>query len=389
MRVAVVHDWLYTIGGAERVLKEILKCYPEADVFTLFNFLSEAECQQIGLRKVRTSFLQKMPFVRKHHRAYLPLMPFAIEQFDLSAYDLIISSSYAVARGVITGPNQTHVSYVHSPMRYAWDLQHQYLRQSKREHGIGSLIARVILHNMRIWDARTANGPDAMIANSNFVARRIRKIYGRASTVIYPPVDLSSASMIKPRASYFFAASRLVPYKNVDVIVEAFRELPDLNLVVAGTGPELARLREIATPNVTFLGWVTDEEMREQMAAARAFIFAAEEDFGIFPVEAQAEGTPVLALGRGGALETIKGEGPGKTGLFFDKPEPGKIAECVRDFITTEGEFSRNACRKQAETFSSEVFGKEFMSFIEKQMSGAAGANGRQNRRLADRRLEQ
>ena len=389
MRVAVVHDWLYTIGGAERVLKEILKCYPEADVFTLFNFLSEAECQQIGLRKVRTSFLQKMPFVRKHHRAYLPLMPFAIEQFDLSAYDLIISSSYAVARGVITGPNQTHVSYVHSPMRYAWDLQHQYLRQSKREHGIGSLIARVILHNMRIWDARTANGPDAMIANSNFVARRIRKIYGRASTVIYPPVDLSSASMIKPRASYFFAASRLVPYKNVDVIVEAFRELPDLNLVVAGTGPELARLREIATPNVTFLGWVTDEEMRERMAAARAFIFAAEEDFGIVPVEAQAEGTPVLALGRGGALETIKGEGPGKTGLFFDKPEPGKIAECVRDFITTEGEFSRNACRKQAETFSSEVFGKEFMSFIEKQMSGAAGANGRQNRRLADRRLEQ
>ncbi len=389
MRVAVVHDWLYTIGGAERVLKEILKCYPEADVFTLFNFLSEAECQQIGLRKVRTSFLQKMPFVRKHHRAYLPLMPFAIEQFDLSAYDLIISSSYAVARGVITGPNQTHVSYVHSPMRYAWDLQHQYLRQSKREHGIGSLIARFILHNMRIWDARTANGPDAMIANSNFVARRIRKIYGRASTVIYPPVDLSSASMIKPRASYFFAASRLVPYKNVDVIVEAFRELPDLNLVVAGTGPELARLREIATPNVTFLGWVTDEEMRERMAAARAFIFAAEEDFGIVPVEAQAEGTPVLALGRGGALETIKGEGPGKTGLFFDKPEPGKIAECVRDFITTEGEFSRNACRKQAETFSSEVFGKEFMSFIEKQMSGAAGANGRQNRRLADRRLEQ
>jgi glycosyltransferase involved in cell wall biosynthesis len=368
MRVAIVHDWLYITGGAERVLAEIFKCFPDADLFTLFNFLSEDECKQIGIKSVKTSFLQKMPFIKKHHRSYLPLMPFAIEQFDLSEYDLVISSSYAVARGVITGPNQIHVSYVHSPMRYAWDLQNFYLKQSGRDKGIGSFIARVLLYHMRMWDVRTAHGPDAMIANSNFVARRIRKIYGRSSTVIYPPVNLADPIAIKPRGSHFLAASRLVPYKNIDVIVKAFTRMPDLSLVVAGTGPELDKLKAMAGPNIIFTGWVTDIEMRELMTTARAFIFAAEEDFGIVPVEAQAEGTPVLALGRGGALETIKGEGPGKTGMFFPEATPEEIVKCVRNFTEVESEFSRSACRKQAETFSAEAFGKKFMSFIEMQI---------------------
>jgi glycosyltransferase involved in cell wall biosynthesis len=368
MRVAVVHDWLYTTGGAERVLGEILKCYPGADVFTLFNFLSEDECKQIGIKSVTTSFLQNMPFIKKHHRSYLPLMPFAIEQFDLSAYDLVISSSYAVARGVITGPNQIHVCYVHSPMRYAWDQQNAYLKQSGRDKGISGLIARVLLYHMRMWDVRTAHGPDAMIANSNFVARRIRKIYGRSSTVIYPPVNLADPVAINPRGSHFLAASRLVPYKNIDVIVRAFTAMPDLTLVVAGTGPELENLKAIAGPNIIFTGWVNDGEMRALMTTARAFVFAAEEDFGIVLAEAQAEGTPVLALGKGGALESVKVDSPDKTGMFFPEATPAEIVKCVRSFIVDEISFSRSACRKQAENFSAEVFGKKFMSFIELQI---------------------
>ena len=184
MRVAVVHDWLYTIGGAEQVLREILNCYPNADVFTLFDLLEVEERRRLGFEKSYTSFLQKMPMLAKHHRAYLPLMPIAIEQFDLSGYDLVISSSCAVAKGVITGPDQLHVAYVHSPMRYAWDLQHVYLKESGCASGVKSLIARTILHRMRLWDVRTAHGADVIFTNSQFVARRVKKIYGRDAKVI-------------------------------------------------------------------------------------------------------------------------------------------------------------------------------------------------------------
>lgn len=366
MRVAIVHDWLYVLGGAERVLTELLKCYPNADVFALFDFLSDRDRRTIGLTKpVHTSFLQRMPFIRNHHRKYLPLMPFAIEQFDLTGYDLVISSSYAVAHGVITGPDQIHVSYVHSPMRYAWDLQHAYLRQSGLDKGLKSLFARWALHNIRTWDVRTTHGTDAISCNSRFVARRIRKIYGRTATVIHPPVEMPTAMSIRPRGDYFFAASRLVPYKNIGLIVEAFTQMPNLKLIVAGDGPEAARLKAIAGPNVTFRGWVSDTEMRGLMSGARAFVFAAEEDFGIAPVEAQAEGTPVLAFGRGGALETIRGDGPDRTGLFFHDQTAEAIIDCVHAFIEMESAFSRASCRKQAETFSSEVFRKKFMAFVD------------------------
>jgi glycosyltransferase involved in cell wall biosynthesis len=365
MRVAIVHDWLYTIGGAERVLSEILKCYPEADLFSLFNVLSDDDLARIGSKSVKTSFLQKMPFIKTHHRAYLPLMPFAIEQFDLSGYDLIISSSYAVARGVITGPNQVHICYVHSPMRYAWDLQHFYLRLSGRDKGLKSFFARSVLYHMRMWDVRTAHGPDAMIANSNFVARRIRKIYGRSSTVIYPPVQLAAPGPTKPRGNHFLAASRLVPYKNIDAIVEAFARMPDLTLVVAGEGPELDRLKASAPSNVSFTGWVSDEHLRGLMATARAFVFAAEEDFGIVLVEAQSEGTPVLALGKGGALESVRAEDPAKTGMFFPEATSIEIEKCVRNFTNIEYEFLRIDCENQANIFSSKVFSKKFTAFVE------------------------
>lgn len=367
MRVAVVHDWLYTVGGAEQVLREILQCYPQADLFTLFDILTPEDRARIGFQKAHTSFLQKMPFLRKRHRSYLPLMPIAIEQFDLSSYDLVISSSYAVAKGVLTGPNQVHVSYVHSPMRYAWDLQHAYLDESGYRSGLKGAVARIMLSLMRIWDARTAHAPDVMIANSHFIARRIQKVYGRTAEVVYPPVTLSTRTP-SPRSTHFLAASRLVPYKKIEAVVRAFAEMPDLELIVAGCGPEAERLKQLATPNVSFAGFVTDERLRELMATARAFVFAAEEDFGIIVVEAQSEGTPVLALGRGGACETVSTMLGRRTGMLFDRPDAGAISACVRAFVAQEGSFSQADCRAQANQFSADRFRAELMAVVDKAM---------------------
>src|SRR4051812_770701 len=398
MRIAIVHDWLYTMGGAEQVLRELLRCYPDADVFTLFDVLSAEDRAKIGFQKAQTSFLQRMPFIRTKHRAYLPLMPIAIEQFDLSGYDLVISSSYAVAKGVITGPNQLHVSYVHSPMRYAWDLQHEYLSEGGYSAGIKSAVARTLLHRIRIWDTRTAHGPDAMLANSNFVARRIKKVYGRDAEVIYPPVTMSSLPARLPVGDHFLAASRLVPYKKIEAVIEAFNGMPDQKLVVAGDGPEAGRLKAMAGPNITFAGFVSDVRLRELMATARAFVFAAEEDFGIIVVEAQSEGAPVLALGRGGARETVSAAPDLRTGMFFDANEPATIAACVRAFISREHEFSRDTCRAHAQKFSAERFRAELMSFIDDSMkdftgerrrgSSSAQADRRQSRRWADKEVD-
>lgn len=365
MRVAIVHDWLYVLGGAEQVLKALLKIYPGADVFTLFDFLGENDRAKLGFEKAHTSFLQNMPFMRRHHRSYLPLMPLAVEQFDLSSYDLVISNSYAVAKGVLTGPDQLHVAFVQSPMRYAWDLQHEYLRQSGCDRGLRGAIARVILHRMRLWDHRTANGPDAIVANSAFIARRIRKAYGRASEIIHPPVVMPARRVVEPKGDHFLVASRLVPYKNVGAVVEAFARMPDLKLVVAGSGPEEERLRRAAPANVTFAGFVSDEELRRLMRTARAFVFAAEEDFGIIPVEAMSEGTPVLALDKGGTRETVTAFGPNRSGMFFPDADPDRIAACVRDFVGQETTFSSEACRRAAEQFSAERFHARFARYVE------------------------
>jgi glycosyltransferase involved in cell wall biosynthesis len=369
VRVAVVHDWLYVIGGAERVLSEILRCYPQADVFTLFDVLTPSDRGRLGIDRAHTSFLQKMPFIRSHHRLFLPLMPLAIEQFDLSGYDLVISSSYAVAKGILTSPDQVHVSYIHSPIRYAWDMQHSYLRESGYSRGLKSALARFILHHIRMWDIRTAHSADEMIANSAFIARRIRKIYGRTAHVIYPPVVQSLGGSPIARGNHFLAASRLVPYKNMGAIVEAFGLLPDLELTVAGDGPQASRLRALAGPNVSFVGSVTDKELRRLMATARAFIFAAEDDFGIVPVEAMSEGTPVLALARGGVRETVTGSMVRRTGMFFLHPTPEDIAACVRAFINEESTFLPENCRTQASRFSPERFRAEFIAFVDQTMA--------------------
>jgi len=364
MRVAVVHDWLYVLGGAERVLKGILRCYPGADVFCLFDLLPASDRRKIGYETSHASFLQKMPGIR-HHQLYLPLMPLAIEQTDLRDYDLIISSSYAVAKGIITGPDQLHVSYVHSPMRYAWDLQQTYLEEARLDKGIRTLFVRLLLHWMRIWDTRTANGVDAYIANSRFVARRIHKLYGRDSEVIYPPVTVPTIVPTTKKEKYFLTASRLVPYKNTRIIVEAFRALPDEKLLVVGNGPELASLKERAGPNVQFLGFVEDSELQTLMRGARAFIFAAHEDFGIVVVEAQGQGTPVIALGKGGARETVVAGGAAPTGLFFDEPNSSEVAHAVSRFIRSEAAFLPVNCHRNALRFSEERFDHAFKKYVD------------------------
>jgi len=363
MRVAVVHDWLYVVGGAEKVLEQILQVYPDADVFSVFDALGEEDHRRLGITKpVKTTYLQRFPGIRRFHRTLLPLMPLAIEQLDLSEYDIVISSSYAVAKGVLTGPDQLHVSYVHSPIRYAWDLQHRYLAEAGSSRGLKSMLMRALLHRIRIWDFRTSFGPDVMIANSHFIARRIRKVYGRSAQVIYPPVDLWTRKVPVQKGNYFFTASRLVPYKNVEVVVRAFALMPDLKLIVGGSGPQLEYLKKIATPNVEFAGFVPDAKLRDLMAGARAFIFAAEEDFGIIPVEAQSEGTPVLALRRGGSRETVI---DGQTGLFYDRATPDAISATVLDFASKEKTFSAADCVRNASRFSPERFRAEFRAAVE------------------------
>ena len=372
LNVAIVHDWLYTVGGAERVLGAMLRCFPKATVYSLFDTLTAHERAKIGHLCTETSFLQRMPGISGRHRLYLPLMPLAVEQFDLSSYDLVISSSHAVAKGVLTGPDQLHLSYVHSPMRYAWDLQHQYLREAGLVKGVRSWMARLLLHRMRMWDSRTANGVDGWIANSNFVARRIQKIYGREAVVIPPPVSVPATPPASPKGDYFLTASRLVAYKNIQSIVAAFAALPKHKLVIAGDGPERFKLERLAGSNIEFRGFVPDPELRALMREARAFIFAGAEDFGIAPVEAQGEGTPVIALGRGGVRETIITEGAVPTGIFFNEPAPAAIVDAVNRFLRTEERYSATHCWENARRFSEERFLSAFSNHIQLELAAFA-----------------
>ncbi|MEM5437258.1 glycosyltransferase family 4 protein [Paraburkholderia diazotrophica] len=360
MKVAIVHDWLVVSGGAEKVLQQIIECFPDADLFSLVDFLEDRSV--VRGKSVQTSFIQKMPFARRRYRGYLPLMPLAIEQFDLTAYDLIITSSYAVAKGVLVGPDQTHVSYVHSPIRYAWDLQHQYLREAHLTSGPRSWAARVMLHRLRNWDARTANGVDQLIANSRFVARRIMKAYRREAAVVPPPVDVQAFEMRASKDDFYLTASRMVPYKRMDLIVEAFAATPERRLVVIGDGPQMAEVRAKAKPNITIMGYQPFEVLRDHMQRARAFVFAAEEDFGIAVVEAQACGTPVIAYGKGGALETVIPYGePHPTGVHFHEQTVASMQAAIALFEKHDADITAQACRTNAERFSSAIFRRAFM----------------------------
>lgn len=365
----MVHDWLVTYAGAERVLEQMLAVFPDADLYSLIDFVPPEQRAFLGGRPVRTSFVQRLPFARTRYRQYLPILPLAIEQFDLSGYDLVLSSSHAVAKGVLTGPDQLHLCMCYSPMRYAWDLQHQYLREAGLDRGLRSLLARYLLHRVRLWDARTANGVDDFIAISRFIARRIWKAYRRESTVIYPPVDVEYFVPGGQREEFYLTASRMVPYKRIDVIIDAFAGIPDRRLIVIGDGPDFSRLKARAGPNVEFLGHQPMLVLRDHLQRARAFLFAAEEDFGIAPVEAQACGTPVIGYGRGGLVETVRGlEDPSPTGVFFTEQEPDAVRQAVARFEQSGGPITAGACRANAMRFEPGRFQREFRDYVDARL---------------------
>jgi len=359
-RIGMVHDWLPVYAGAERVLEQMLQVFPESTLYSLIDFVPEEQRAFLQGRAVETSFIQRLPFARRLYRHYLPLAPLAIEQFDLTAHDVVVSSSYAVAKGVLTRPDQLHVSYVHSPIRYAWDLYHEHMADERLGRIRGAL-ARMVMHYLRLYDVSTAPRVDLFVANSKHVARRIWKTYRRPSHVVYPPVDVDRFSVRAQKDDYYLAMSRLVPYKRMDLIVKAFTEMPDKELVLIGDGPEARALERMAGPNVTLLGYQPDDAVTHYMERARAFVFAAEEDFGICPVEAQACGTPVIAYGRGGAQETVV---PGETGVFFPEQTVEHLKAAVDEFERIRDRLDPDAIRAQAERFAVPVFRETFSRLI-------------------------
>jgi glycosyltransferase involved in cell wall biosynthesis len=360
-RVAIVHDWLVTPGGAELVLEEMLAVFPGADVFTMIDQRSPDHRESLGATRVFTSWMQRIPSIKKKYRSYLPLMPLALRSLDVSKYDIVISNSHAVAKGIRTHARQVHLCYCLSPMRYAWDLRSQYLHEAGLDSGVKGAAAVAMLEGMRRWDLANTRGVKAFATLSNFIAERIQRAYGRSSVVIYPPVDTEFFTVgTEPREEFYVTASRFVQYKRVDMMAAAFRALADRRLVVIGDGPDLNKVRAAAGPNVEMVGRLSRGAVRSYLQRAKAFVFAAEEDFGIAPVEAQACGTPVIAFGRGGATETIV---EGRTGVFYGEQSAEALADAVRRFETMT--ISAAQCRENSLRFSSEKFRAGIRSFVD------------------------
>jgi len=358
LKIAIVHDWLVTDAGAEKVLRAILEIYPDADIFSTVDFLDTKDRKNIiDDKKVTTSFIQKLPFAKKHFRNYLFLFPKAIESFDLSSYDLIISSSWAFAKGVRTHTNQIHICYCYTPIRYVWDLYDEYTENIKQPK---KFIVQKTLAYIRNWDFETTNRVDYFIANSHFVKERIQRTYDRKSTVIYPPVDTSSYTLCEKKEDFYLTASRLVSYKKTKLIVEAFNTMPDKKLIVIGDGDEYDAIAKIAQPNITLLGYVEKKEMIEYMKKAKAFLYAAIEDFGIVPIEAMSCGTPVISFNKGGTKETV----PQHCGVHFETQTVDSIVAAVTRFETKN--FSAKEISKYAERFDTKHFQKEIQEYINK-----------------------
>lgn len=361
MKIAIVHEWLETYAGSERVVEQLLNLYPAADVFSLVDFLPPQGRSFIQHKPVTTSFIQRLPLARKHFRKYLPLMPIAIEQFDLSAYDVVISSNHAITKGVVTRADQLHISYVHTPIRYAWDLQWQYLEQARLQHGLKGAVTRLMLHYLRLWDVSTANRVDYFVANSNFIARRVQKTYRRSAQIIYPPVATHRFRADRTRDAFYLTVSRFVPYKRVDITIEAFNQL-GLPLIVIGDGTDHPSLKRTARSNIQFLGYQSDAVVTDHMERCKAFIFPAEEDFGITPVEAQAAGAPVIAYGRGGVTETVIDR---KTGILFPRQTVEALVNAVETYEAGRSLTSPIGIRHHAESFSEARFRQEFHQFLQ------------------------
>lgn len=360
MNPAIIHEWLVTIAGAESVLQSMSKLYP-GKIYTLFHDRDALKGSAFEHTPVITSFLEHFPLAHKHHRLFLPFFPMAIEQFDLREHKLIISSSYAVAKGVLNSSDQLHICYCHSPMRYVWDLTFEYLEAEGLTRGLKSFIVRLFMHYIRMWDAVSSNRVNEFVANSHYIANRIKKCYNRNATVIYPPVDVDQFSVSDKKDDYFITVSRLVGYKRIDIIINAFNELK-LPLLIVGDGPALKKLKAIAGRTITFTGHQPAPELQKLLSRARAFVFSAEEDFGIVNVEAQASGIPVIAYGRGGALETVT---DGTTGLFFYKQDPQCLIDKIKEFLAKETSFDPAEIRKNAERFPRSRFEREFKAFVD------------------------
>ncbi|REG98930.1 glycosyltransferase [Flavobacterium aquicola] len=366
MKKALISDWYYVNGGAEKVIHSLNQIWDDFDHYALIDFLNEKDRDFIlNGKKAKTSFIQNLPTAKSNHRKFLQLFPYAIEQFDLSQYDLILSSSSSIAKGIRTAQNQLHICYCHSPMRYAWDLQQQYLNDSGLDKGLKGIYAKYVLNKIRKWDVINSDNVTYFIANSKHIAKRIKKIYNRDSIVIYPPVDVEFFTLEENKKEYYFTASRMVSYKKMLLIVEAFNELPHLKLIVAGSGPELETIKKVAKSNISIIGGIDSLELKKQMQGAKAFVFAAEEDFGIVPVEAQACGTPVIAYGKGGVLETVVDH---KTGIFYKEQTAQSLKEAILYF--EKQLFDPKEIRKHALQFSKERFENEIKAFIDEKYKG-------------------
>ena len=365
LKTAIVHEWFADYAGSERVVESFTNLWPDADVYTLVNLLNEEENKIVLKSKpAKTSFIQKLPFAKTKHRWYLPLFPFAIERFDFSEYDLIISSSHAVTKGLIKRPDQLHISYCHSPMRYAWDNAELYLNQANISKGLKGFAARSIINYLRKWDLKTAIRPDYLIANSKFIAEKIKRIYNRDSDVIYPPVDIDKFEPVEEKDNFYLTASRMVPYKRVDLIVDAFSMMNDKKLLVVGDGPELNNIKRIASPNVEILGYKSGEEFKTLLQKAKAFVFAAEEDFGITVVEAMACGTPVIAFNKGGTAETVIDE---QTGILFDSQTAESIKNAILKFEYLKNTFKPHQISRYTKKFSRDIFEKDIKEYVEQK----------------------
>jgi glycosyltransferase involved in cell wall biosynthesis len=361
-RIAIVHDWCPEFRGGERVLAELCKIFPGAEVFTLFDFLSEdVKREHFPNVTFHTSIANRLPKVDKFYRSLFPICPFLIEQFDVTGFDAVITSSAAFARGILTRPDQPHLCYVHSPIRYAWDEQFSYLEQGRLGWGPKGFLFRYFAHRLRTWDVRTANGPDLMLANSSYVRSRIKRVYGRQSEVVYPPVAVDELRFVAAKDEYYVTASFLAPYKRTDLVVRAFAAMPHRRLVVVGDGQQMRSLRKLAGPNVTFAGFLPRSDYLDVLARARAMVFAGCEDFGIALVEAQGCGTPLIAFGRGGATDIVRPLGihHAPTGVLFHQQTSAAVIDAVEHFEENADAIIPSACRENATRFGPQRFARQ------------------------------
>ena len=389
MRIAIVHDWCPDFRGGERVLAELCKLFKTAEVFTLFDFLpDEIKQQHFPGVTFHTSIANRIPKVRKFYLALFPICPLLIEQFDVTQYDAVISSSAAYARGVLTRPDQPHLCYVHSPIRYAWDEQFSYLQQGNLGFGPKGLLFRYLMHRLRLWDVRTAHGPDLMLANSSYVRARIRRVYGLDARVVFPPVDVDEAAVCVDKDDYYVTAAFLAPYKRTDLVIDAFNAMPTRKLLVVGDGQQAAKLKDRAGPNISFAGYLPRAEYIKAVSRARALVFAGCEDFGIALAEAQAYGTPLIAFARGGAMDIVRplGRIGEPTGVLFEHQSVQSVIDAVKRFDINAEHIQPLACRKNAMRFNPERFAREIYAAFASTMSmhAASGNDAHVNQIAAE-----